>query len=84
MGILPGTLHLLQNYDNSAHHDSLNDFTSGKEHANEAGPIKYICIIGAGGVGLGALKTIMDTSQYKEGIWKPVAFEARDNVGGIW
>jgi cation diffusion facilitator CzcD-associated flavoprotein CzcO len=46
--------------------------------------IKHICIIGAGAGGLVALKCILDTPQYKVGLWKPLAFEARDNVGGIW
>jgi hypothetical protein len=65
------------------------DFTPEREDPNTIngvplGQIKHICIIGAGAAGLGALKTIMDTKQYKAGMWKPVAFEARDNVGGIW
>lgn len=46
--------------------------------------VKHICIIGAGSAGLAALKSIMDTSQYQKGLWKPVAFEARNNVGGVW
>ncbi|KAF8637833.1 hypothetical protein AX17_002463 [Amanita inopinata Kibby_2008] len=45
---------------------------------------KRICVIGAGPAGLAALKVILDTSQYKSGLWKPIAFEARDNVGGVW
>lgn len=50
----------------------------------EDAQIKRICIIGAGAAGLAALKIIIDTRQYKAGLWKPVVFEARDNVGGIW
>ncbi|KAJ7158370.1 hypothetical protein C8R43DRAFT_1087061 [Mycena crocata] len=47
-------------------------------------PIKTICIVGAGAAGLAALKTILDTPQYKAGLWKPTAFEARHRAGGIW
>ncbi|KAI0720723.1 FAD/NAD(P)-binding domain-containing protein [Cerioporus squamosus] len=43
-----------------------------------------ICVIGAGPAGLSALKIIKDSSQYQEGLWTATAFEARDNVGGIW
>lgn len=43
-----------------------------------------ICIIGAGPAGLAALKIILDSPQYKAGLWKATAFEARDKVGGIW
>ncbi|KAF7790508.1 hypothetical protein EIP86_001463 [Pleurotus ostreatoroseus] len=46
--------------------------------------VKHICIIGAGPSGLGALKVIKESPQYKAGLWKPVAFEARDAIGGIW
>ncbi|KAJ7728409.1 hypothetical protein DFH07DRAFT_222179 [Mycena maculata] len=45
---------------------------------------KTICIIGAGAAGLAALKAILDAPQYKAGLWKPVAFEARDQIGGVW
>ncbi|KAJ7512668.1 FAD/NAD-P-binding domain-containing protein, partial [Mycena galericulata] len=45
---------------------------------------KTICIIGAGAAGLAALRAILDTPQYKAGLWRPIAFEARDNIGGIW
>ncbi|KXN92125.1 Flavin-containing monooxygenase FMO GS-OX-like 9 [Leucoagaricus sp. SymC.cos] len=45
---------------------------------------KTICIIGAGPAGLAALKTALDSEQFKAGNWIPVAFEAREEVGGIW
>ncbi|KAG6885417.1 hypothetical protein C0993_001933 [Termitomyces sp. T159_Od127] len=45
---------------------------------------KAICIIGAGPVGLAALKILLDSSQYKSGEWKPSVFEARDELGGVW
>lgn len=41
-------------------------------------------MIGAGAGGLAALKIIMDTSEYKAGLWKPTAFEKREQVGGVW
>ncbi|KAF8875415.1 hypothetical protein CPB84DRAFT_1829160 [Gymnopilus junonius] len=43
-----------------------------------------IGIVGAGPAGLAALKAITDTPQYKAGLWIPTAFEARENVGGVW
>ncbi|EMD35458.1 hypothetical protein CERSUDRAFT_106812 [Gelatoporia subvermispora B] len=46
--------------------------------------VKLICVIGSGPGGLAALKVIVDSPQYKQGLWKPTAFEARDNIGGIW
>ncbi|KAJ6538733.1 hypothetical protein B0H10DRAFT_2140153 [Mycena sp. CBHHK59/15] len=46
--------------------------------------IKTICVIGAGAAGLAALKSILDTPQFRSGLWKPLAFEARDNAGGVW
>ncbi|CCM04891.1 uncharacterized protein FIBRA_07087 [Fibroporia radiculosa] len=46
--------------------------------------VRDICIVGAGPGGLVALKMIMDTPQYKEGVWRPIAFEEREKVGGIW
>jgi len=45
---------------------------------------REICIIGAGPGGLAALKAVMDTPQYKQGLWKATAFEERDKVGGVW
>ncbi|OBZ67590.1 Thiol-specific monooxygenase [Grifola frondosa] len=54
------------------------------ETSRAAAGVKQICIIGAGPGGLGALKVIADTPQFKEGLWKVTAFEARDKIGGIW
>ena len=46
--------------------------------------MKHICIIGVGPVGLGALKVVKDSPQFKSGLWTVTAFEARDKIGGIW
>ncbi|TFK34479.1 FAD/NAD(P)-binding domain-containing protein [Crucibulum laeve] len=54
-------------------------------HSAEPSPNeKSICVIGAGPAGLAALKVIMDTPQYKAGLWKPMVFESRDKAGGVW
>ena len=45
---------------------------------------KRVCIIGAGANGLATLKILAETHQVQSGQWKLVAFEERDNVGGIW
>ncbi len=45
---------------------------------------KRVCIIGAGANGLATLKILAETHQVQSGRWKLVAFEERDNVGGIW
>ncbi|KAI0642627.1 FAD/NAD-P-binding domain-containing protein [Trametes meyenii] len=45
---------------------------------------RNICVIGAGPAGLAAVKIIKDSEQFKDGSWTVTAFEARDNVGGIW
>ncbi|KAJ2914820.1 hypothetical protein MD484_g5611, partial [Candolleomyces efflorescens] len=45
---------------------------------------KTIVIIGAGPTGLAALKAVLDTPQCKAGLWKPIVFEARGSVGGVW
>lgn len=45
---------------------------------------RNIVIIGAGPSGLAALKCVLDTAQFKEGLWTPVVFEARNDVGGVW
>ncbi|TFK49098.1 FAD/NAD(P)-binding domain-containing protein [Heliocybe sulcata] len=50
----------------------------------ERNVIRDICIIGGGPAGLAALKTIAETDEYKAGLWKPVLFEKRSNVGGVW
>ena len=46
--------------------------------------MKHICIIGGGPSGLGALKVVLESPQYKAGQWKPSLFEAREAAGGIW
>ncbi|KAG6813231.1 hypothetical protein H0H92_012868 [Tricholoma furcatifolium] len=46
-------------------------------------PPKTICVIGAGPVGLAALKVILGSPQYKSGHWKPTAFESRDKIFGL-
>ncbi len=45
---------------------------------------KRVCIIGVGANGLATLKILAETHQVQSGQWKLVAFEERDNVGGIW
>ncbi|KAG9219799.1 hypothetical protein CCMSSC00406_0008176 [Pleurotus cornucopiae] len=51
---------------------------------NETTSVKRICVIGAGAGGLAALKAIVEAPQHKAGEWKVTAFEARNEVGGIW
>lgn len=43
-----------------------------------------IGIIGVGAAGLAAIKALKDTDYVRTGIWEIVAFEERDDVGGIW
>jgi len=45
---------------------------------------KRVCIIGAGANGLATLKILAETQQVQSGQWTMVAFEERDNIGGIW
>ncbi|KAG1826929.1 uncharacterized protein BJ212DRAFT_1583612 [Suillus subaureus] len=45
---------------------------------------KRICIIGAGPGGLAALKVISESAYFKSGKWSVIAYETRENVGGIW
>jgi cation diffusion facilitator CzcD-associated flavoprotein CzcO len=45
---------------------------------------KRVCVIGAGANGLATLKVLAQTDQVQSGQWTLVAFEERDNVGGIW
>ena len=45
---------------------------------------KRICIIGAGPSGLAALQAILESPQYISGLWKPILFEQKANVGGVW
>lgn len=49
-----------------------------------AATVSKIGIIGAGPAGLAALKTVLDSPQYKAGQWIPIAFEAREDIGGVW
>ncbi|KAK2464544.1 hypothetical protein APHAL10511_003402 [Amanita phalloides] len=46
--------------------------------------VKNICIIGAGAAGLATLKVLKESRQYRDGLWVPFVFEARENVGGVW
>ncbi|KAL1746700.1 hypothetical protein HDZ31DRAFT_61897 [Schizophyllum fasciatum] len=43
-----------------------------------------IAIIGGGAGGLAVLKAVLDSPQYKAGLWKPTVYEAREEIGGIW
>ena len=45
---------------------------------------KRICIIGAGPTGLAALQAVLESPQYSSGLWEPVLFEQKANVGGVW
>ena len=45
---------------------------------------KRVCIIGTGANGLATLKALAETHQVQLGEWLLVAFEERDNIGGIW
>ncbi|KAF5327949.1 hypothetical protein D9758_016774 [Tetrapyrgos nigripes] len=48
----------------------------------DSGDIRKLCIVGGGGAaGLACLKTIMDSPQFKRGIWQPTAYEAREDIG---
>ncbi|KAF8496561.1 hypothetical protein F5888DRAFT_1705206 [Russula emetica] len=54
------------------------------EYVSDPRASKRVCIIGAGANGLATLKILAETHQVQSGQWKLVAFEERDNVGGIW
>jgi cation diffusion facilitator CzcD-associated flavoprotein CzcO len=43
-----------------------------------------IAIIGGGAAGLASLKVLLETPEYKSGLWQLVLYEAREDVGGIW
>ncbi|KAI0261644.1 hypothetical protein BC834DRAFT_925444 [Gloeopeniophorella convolvens] len=45
---------------------------------------KRICVIGAGANGLATLKVLAEAPQVQSGEWVLVAYEERENVGGIW
>ena len=49
-----------------------------------SGRASRICIIGGGAAGLAILKVLQETDEYQAGLWKLVAFEARDELGGVW
>ncbi|KAI0298736.1 FAD/NAD(P)-binding domain-containing protein [Multifurca ochricompacta] len=49
-----------------------------------SGVSRRVCVIGAGANGLATLKVLADTHQVQSGQWTLVAFEERDNIGGIW
>ncbi|CAL1699492.1 unnamed protein product [Somion occarium] len=51
---------------------------------NVDSPVKDICIIGGGPSGLAALRILHDHPLYKAGRWRAVAYEAREDLGGIW
>lgn len=43
-----------------------------------------ICIIGGGAAGLAILKIFQEMSEFQAGLWEMVAFEARNELGGVW
>ncbi|TRM63549.1 hypothetical protein BD626DRAFT_568939 [Schizophyllum amplum] len=43
-----------------------------------------IAIIGGGAGGLAVLKAVLDSPQYKAGLWKPTIYEAREDIAGTW
>lgn len=53
-------------------------------HSSAAQPKQHICVVGAGPAGLAALKIVKDSSQHKDGLWSVDAYEARDDIGGVW
>ena len=61
---------------------SIDNAANDSNVANE--PVKRICVVGVGPVGLGALKVITSAPEFRRGSWEVVAFEARDKIGGIW
>lgn len=56
-------------------------FASGE---NVAPPKRDICVIGGGPSGLAALRVILDHPLFRSGTWRPVLFEAREAIGGVW
>lgn len=49
-----------------------------------SGNATRICIIGGGAAGLAALKIFQETDEFQAGLWELVAFEARNELGGVW
>ncbi|KDQ09019.1 hypothetical protein BOTBODRAFT_69400 [Botryobasidium botryosum FD-172 SS1] len=45
---------------------------------------KRIAIVGAGAAGLASLRVFLEEPASKQGHWEIIAFEARDDIGGIW
>lgn len=43
-----------------------------------------ICVIGGGAGGLAAVKILKDSKEFQSGLWSVDAYEARDDIGGIW
>lgn len=43
-----------------------------------------ICVIGGGAGGLAAVKILKDSKEFQSGFWSVDAYEARDDIGGIW
>lgn len=43
-----------------------------------------ICVIGGGAGGLAAVKILKDHKESQSGFWSVDAYEARDEIGGIW
>jgi NADPH-dependent glutamate synthase beta subunit-like oxidoreductase len=62
----------------------LTKFRTCKDPFGTKGVAKRVCVIGAGANGLATLKVLAEMDQVQSGQWSLVAFEARDNVGGIW
>ncbi|KAF8491106.1 FAD/NAD(P)-binding domain-containing protein [Gautieria morchelliformis] len=49
-----------------------------------SGKATRICIIGGGAAGLAALKIFQETVEHQAGLWELVAFEACNELGGVW
>lgn len=43
-----------------------------------------ICVIGGGAAGLAAVKVIKESDQFRDGKWDVVAYESRQDIGGVW
>lgn len=54
------------------------------DHVQGGRGAKTICVIGGGAAGLAVLKVISESHLYKAGLWTVVAYEAREDVGGVW
>ncbi|KAI0052102.1 FAD/NAD(P)-binding domain-containing protein [Auriscalpium vulgare] len=78
--------HISSEYPSSAGPNvrSLKDFSPAPVVDSDGAESKRICIIGAGANGLGTLKVLADTPQVQSGLWTPIAYEEREDIGGIW